>query len=116
VPRRCWRPAAARSATSVAETTRKRDRLVREILLGSVMPQALLAVLTLALVWFGVARGLAPLERLSGGDPQAFSTTAVRSSPADSRPLPAGHPRPALTPPARPSPRRRQGAAEGGDL
>src|SRR2546422_4833829 len=37
--------------------------LVREILLGSVMPQALLAVLTLALVWFGVARGLAPLER-----------------------------------------------------
>src|SRR5205809_851455 len=34
---------------TVAETTRKRDRLVREILLGSVMPQALLAVLTLAL-------------------------------------------------------------------
>ena len=49
----------------VAETTRKRDRLVREILLGSVLPQALLAVLTLILVWFGVARGLLPLQRLS---------------------------------------------------
>jgi len=49
----------------VAETMRKRDRLVREILLGSVLPQALLAVLTLILVWFGVARGLLPLQRLS---------------------------------------------------
>jgi two-component system sensor histidine kinase TctE len=51
---------------TVAETTRKRDLLVREILFGSVLPQALLAVLTLVIVWFGVARGLAPLERLSG--------------------------------------------------
>jgi two-component system sensor histidine kinase TctE len=49
----------------VAETMRKRDRLVREILLGSVLPQALLAVLTLIIVWFGVARGLLPLQRLS---------------------------------------------------
>jgi two-component system, OmpR family, sensor histidine kinase TctE len=49
----------------VAETTRKRDRLMREILIGSVLPQALLAVLTLVTVWFGVARGLAPLQRLS---------------------------------------------------
>src|SRR5437867_1976220 len=64
---------------TVAETTRKRDRLVREILLGSVMPQALLAVLTLALVWFGVARGLAPLERLSG--------EIRKLSPRDLRPI-----------------------------
>jgi NitT/TauT family transport system permease protein len=42
---------------TVAETTRKRDRLVREILIGSVLPQALLAVLTLAIVWFGVEQG-----------------------------------------------------------
>src|SRR5204862_71479 len=70
---------------TVAETTRKRDRLVREILLGSVMPQALLAVLTLALVWFGVARGLAPLERLSG--------EIRKLSPRDLRPI-----EPALAP------------------
>ena len=52
-------------SVTVAETTRKRDRMVREILLGSVLPQALLALLTLVIVWFGVARGLAPLHRLS---------------------------------------------------
>lgn len=51
---------------TVAETTRKRDALARRILLGSVLPQALLAALTLLIVWFGVARGLAPLNRLSG--------------------------------------------------
>jgi two-component system sensor histidine kinase TctE len=50
---------------TVAETTHKRDQMVREILFGSVLPQALLAVLTLVIVWFGVARGLAPLHRLS---------------------------------------------------
>jgi two-component system sensor histidine kinase TctE len=50
---------------TVAETTRKRDRVVREILLGSVVPQALLAALTLVLVWFAVTRGLGPLRRVS---------------------------------------------------
>ncbi len=50
---------------TVAETTKKRRLLVREILLGSVLPQALLAAVTLIIVWFGVARGLEPLERLS---------------------------------------------------
>lgn len=70
---------------TVAETTHKRDRLVREILLGSVMPQALLAVLTLVVVWFGVARGLAPLDRLSD--------EIRKRSPRDLRPL-----EPALAP------------------
>ena len=50
---------------NVAETTLKRERLARDILIGSVLPQALLAVLTLALVWYGITRGLAPLARLS---------------------------------------------------
>src|SRR5467141_2583491 len=76
---------------TVAETTRKRDRLVREILLGSVMPQALLAVLTLALVWFGVARGLAPLERLSGEirklSPHDLRPIEPAQAPAETRPL-----------------------------
>src|SRR6267378_3750674 len=76
---------------TVAETTRKRDRLVREILLGSVMPQALLAVLTLALVWFGVARGLAPLERLSGEirklSPRDLRPIEPALAPAETRPL-----------------------------
>lgn len=50
---------------TVAETTRKRDRLVRDILLGSVVPLAFLGVLTLVIVWFAVARGLRPLSRVS---------------------------------------------------
>ncbi|HKC31645.1 MAG TPA: sensor histidine kinase N-terminal domain-containing protein, partial [Burkholderiales bacterium] len=85
-------PCGGRICTiTVAETTRKRDRLVREILLGSVMPQALLAVLTLALVWFGVARGLAPLERLSGEirklSPHDLRPIEPAQAPAETRPL-----------------------------
>lgn len=76
---------------TVAETTRKRDRLVREILLGSVLPQALLAVLTLVIVWFGVAHGLAPLERLSEEirrrSPRNLEPIAPAEAPEETRPL-----------------------------
>jgi two-component system, OmpR family, sensor histidine kinase TctE len=76
---------------TVAETTRKRDRLVREILLGSVMPQALLAILTLVIVWFAVARGLAPLHRLSDEirkrSPRDLRPIAPAQAPEETRPL-----------------------------
>lgn len=76
---------------TVAETTRKRDLLVREILLGSVMPQALLAVLTLVIVWFGVARGLVPLERLSDEirrrSARDLRPIAPADAPEETRPL-----------------------------
>ena len=76
---------------TVAETTRKRDRLVREILLGSVMPQALLAVITLVIVWFGVARGLTPLDRLSREirkrSPRDLRPIEPALAPLESRPL-----------------------------
>jgi len=55
------RPAAV---VRVAETELKRNRLAREILLSVVLPQALLIVVALVVVWLGVVRGLAPLERL----------------------------------------------------
>ena len=42
----------------VAETTVKRSRLAREIVLSSLLPQLLIAVATLVIVWFGVKRGL----------------------------------------------------------
>jgi two-component system sensor histidine kinase TctE len=59
-------PCAGKLCTiTVAETTHKRQLLIREVLFGSVLPQALLAALSLVIVWFGVARGLAPLRRLS---------------------------------------------------
>lgn len=48
----------------MAETLVKRNKLIWEILLGMLAPQILLVVATIGLVWFGVKRGLAPIERL----------------------------------------------------
>ncbi len=76
---------------NVAETTIKRDRLARDILIGGVLPQALLAVLTLALVWFGVTRGLAPLARLSDEirerSPRDLRPIDESDAPAEAKPL-----------------------------
>jgi two-component system sensor histidine kinase TctE len=76
---------------TVAETTRKRDLMVREILVGSVLPQALLAVLTLVTVWFGVARGLRPLQRLSDEmrkrSARDLSPIEAKQAPEETRPL-----------------------------
>ena len=76
---------------SMAETTNKRQRLAREILASSVLPQALLAALTLGLVWFGVARGLRPLQDLSrdigARSPHDLRPVDAGESPAEARPL-----------------------------
>lgn len=60
------RPPAQAVVVEVAETRVKRDRLARELLLGLAAPQVALILLAGLLVWFGVARGLAPLEELRG--------------------------------------------------
>jgi len=75
----------------VAETTNKRRHLARQIILSSLVPQLLIALLTLAVVWFAVKRGLAPLEGLSA-DIRARSARDLRSvdpghAPAEARPL-----------------------------
>ena len=49
----------------VAETTNKRNKLARNIVLSSLVPELLITLATLIIVWFGVKRGLAPLETLS---------------------------------------------------
>jgi two-component system sensor histidine kinase TctE len=67
----------------VAETTNKRRKLARNIVLSSLVPELLITVLTLVLVWFGVKRGLAPLEDLSN---------EIRARSArDLRPIDPGH-------------------------
>jgi len=48
----------------VGETLNKRDHLVREILATELVPTLLIALVSIALAWFGVARGLGPLERV----------------------------------------------------
>jgi two-component system sensor histidine kinase TctE len=62
----------------------KRARAAREILVSSMLPEGLIALATLVIVWFGVKRGLAPLARLS-------DEIKVRS-PGDLRPIEGGGP------------------------
>jgi two-component system sensor histidine kinase TctE len=66
----------------VAETTVKRARMAREILFSNVLPETLIALATVLIVWFGVKRGLAPLARLS--------EEIKQRSPSDLRALDAG--------------------------
>ncbi|HEX9397328.1 MAG TPA: sensor histidine kinase N-terminal domain-containing protein [Burkholderiales bacterium] len=65
----------------VAETTVKRSRLANQILFSSLLPEMLIALATLVIVWFAVKRGLAPLARLSDEIKQR--------SPGDLRPIDA---------------------------
>jgi two-component system sensor histidine kinase TctE len=75
----------------VAETTVKRSRLAREILFSSVLPEALIALATLAIVWFGVKRGLAPLARVSEEikerSPNDLHALDAVRAPDETRPL-----------------------------
>lgn len=48
----------------VAETRVKRTNMVMEILLGMLIPEIFLALGAVGLVWLGISRGLAPLQRL----------------------------------------------------
>lgn len=70
----------------VAETTNKRDRLARGIVISSVIPDALIAAAMLAVVWFGVKRGLEPLDRLSE---EIRSRSPREPSPVDPSHAPA---------------------------
>ncbi len=48
----------------VSETTQQRQALIRGILANIVIPQLLLTLIALAVVWYGLKQGLQPLERL----------------------------------------------------
>jgi two-component system sensor histidine kinase TctE len=58
------RGAAPPVVVAVGETLVKRENLARRLLLGVALPQVVLIALAGLLVWFGVARGLAPLAEL----------------------------------------------------
>lgn len=75
----------------VSETTHQRQALIRGILANIVIPQLLLILLAVAAVWYGLKRGLLPLERLRGevaarqrGD---LSRLDEGRAPAEVRPL-----------------------------
>src|SRR5512135_1075276 len=48
----------------VSETTQQRQALIRGILANIVVPQLLLTLIALAVVWYGLKQGLKPLDRL----------------------------------------------------
>ncbi len=82
-------PCGGRICTvKIAETTVKRVALARDIVLISLVPALLVALLTLATVWFGVKKGLAPLEHLSG-EIRARSALDLRPIDAELAPLEA---------------------------
>jgi two-component system, OmpR family, sensor histidine kinase TctE len=75
----------------VGETMVKREHLARDLLLQSLFPDALIALATLVIVWFGVKRGLQPLARLSE-EIKARSSGDLRpidaaGAPEEARPL-----------------------------
>lgn len=62
-----------------AETMVKRSELVRDIVLGMLLPEVLLVLVSASVIWFGVRSGLRPIDTLR-------SELADRS-PADLRPV-----------------------------
>ena len=74
----------------VAETTNKRDRLVWEVILTSLVPSLAVVVVAVALVWFGVSHGLSPLRRLhdelAQRSPNDLRAVDVSQAPAEVRP------------------------------
>ncbi|HXZ96412.1 MAG TPA: sensor histidine kinase [Burkholderiales bacterium] len=75
----------------VAETTIKRKRLIGQILITMLVPEILFAGAAIALVWFGIKRGLAPLDRLraeiASRSQNDLSPVAMDIAPVEVRPL-----------------------------
>lgn len=75
----------------VAETESKRNVLAREILLSVVLPQLLLILIAGAVVWIGVVRGLAPLQRVQRAVAQRthrdLGPVAIEKMPGEVSPL-----------------------------
>lgn len=75
----------------LAETTHKRSRLVRDVLLTALLPVLLLGLGAVALLWFGIGRGLHPLVALSREigrrSPRELSAIDTHNTPAEALPL-----------------------------
>ncbi|WGT65956.1 sensor histidine kinase [Variovorax paradoxus] len=84
-------PGAPMVKVQVAETLHKRTRLAWEMLANVVIPQLLLIVMATAVVWFGISRGLEPLQRLrravSNRSHLDLSPIDIQDVPGEVRPL-----------------------------
>ncbi|HET7670421.1 MAG TPA: sensor histidine kinase N-terminal domain-containing protein [Burkholderiales bacterium] len=88
LPARCGE---ANCRVLVGETTTKRTRLARDIVFSTLLPEAMIALATLLIVWFGVKRGLKPLARLSeeikARSPGDLRPVEAAGAPEETRPL-----------------------------
>ena len=75
----------------VGETTEKRTQLANKIVASVILPQFVIIPLAVMLVWFGLSRGLRPLNRLrktiEKRDPGDLSPIATRRVPEELEPL-----------------------------
>ena len=75
----------------IAETRHTRNALSARIVSGVLLPQFAIIPLAVLLVWFGLSRGIAPLNRLQGlirrRDPGDLSPVGLASVPEEVRPL-----------------------------
>ena len=75
----------------VAETTVRRDRLTLHLLRGVLVPQAYALLFSLPLVWFGISRGLRPIEelrrRITHRSAQDLDAIPVDNIPRELRPV-----------------------------
>jgi two-component system sensor histidine kinase TctE len=75
----------------VAETLNKRNQLARDILASVVLPQLLLIIFATLAVYYGIGRGLAPLQQLrravSNRSHLDLSPVEIREVPGEVRPL-----------------------------
>ncbi|TXL68478.1 sensor histidine kinase [Zeimonas arvi] len=83
--------AEAQVLVQVAETLEQRGVLANEIIKGVILPQFLILPVALALVWFGLSRGLAPLkslqERIRARRPDDLSPVDPLGAPEEIAPL-----------------------------
>lgn len=81
----------SRILIQAAQTIVKRQRLAREILVEMLVPEVLMAVATLALVWLGVGKGLRPLidvrTNLAGRSDSDLQPIPEAAAPAEIRPM-----------------------------
>ncbi|WP_375138742.1 sensor histidine kinase [Piscinibacter defluvii] len=75
----------------VAETLGKRSRLATEIIKGVILPQFVILPVAVLLVWFALARGIAPLnelqQRIRRRDSNDLSPIDEREAPEEVSPL-----------------------------
>ncbi|ANN78588.1 histidine kinase [Bordetella flabilis] len=84
-------PAEAPALVIVAETTDRRARLANDIIKGVIIPQFVVLPIAVLLVWFGLSRGVAPLnalqQRLRARRPDDLSPIDERATPTEIAPL-----------------------------